>query len=228
MRIRPLTRYRGLHANLQKGGERVSLKRIGLTLATATALIGLLASTGSAAKKSCTVKKSRTQAKSSKVRVYRTGIDAEGQNLVYYGCYKPTARKTKLFTKLFAPNTFQEFKKKTIEIEGKYVAFAATDLDSSGRGGDRVRLFDVKSGKKLFASAEITDDIPVTEIVISDRGNLAWMEIEGQSSKVVAHDDDTGTTTLDSGDGIEEGSLKLRGSTLSWKKSGQSFTSTLK
>jgi hypothetical protein len=174
-------------------------------LAVLLALLAAPAPTPAAVRSSCAERDSTTVRDNSVARVYRDGDDA------FYSCSKRTGHREFLGDDVMG--TVAE-----IRLRGHWVAYAFEYcLDALGDECERgIALEDVRSGRTRYSEAVPWD---LVRIVLRRNGSLAWAVDDGL--EVAVYRRAAGRRQpLDRGEGIEVGSLRLRGSTLSWVNGG--------
>ena len=94
---------------------------------------------------------------------------------------------------------------------------------------------DLRNGKLVRSASSTDSGLPgntdrLTDLVLKSNGSLAWIVDIGSSvgsNRQVIAVDSSGRRLLDSGGDIDPESLTLRGSTLTWTKSGVSRSASL-
>jgi hypothetical protein len=95
---------------------------------------------------------------------------------------------------------------------------------------------DLTTGVPLRGGQPGDEGLSIGSIVLKDNGSVAWIgtgrvydPATSQNVQIVsvAKSDKGGTKELDRGDGIDQSSLRLEGSTLTWVKDGEPRSATL-
>ena len=203
--------------------RRIAL--VALALTVAVGLVGMLATAeGKRAKRTCSLKKSKTLQKNRSARVYtRTEVRDTLEGKALYGCHLRTKKRVFLaITGQYDPD------KARLKLRGRYVAVNYTSTDRANETFGWLRLWDLKRPKRL----RNVSDVEATDIEIGPRGALAWIgrpwvNTETQPPLSVRIVDRGGDRTVATG-AIERKSLTIRGSTVHWRQDGVARSAELK
>jgi hypothetical protein len=169
----------------------------------------------------------QTLAASQKARVYQLGGEV-------YGCALGSPHSYRLGA---AARTIREGRAGPVAVAGGYAGYGLTrfgiDTVSS-----QVVVRNLGNGRELHDTPAITSLLPesfqsVDAIVLKSDGAVAWISAVESVISTRGHQievlriDDRGQATLDSGSGIESGSLRLHGSTVAWRDGSVTRTATL-
>ena len=168
----------------------------------------------SAARVSCAERGTVTVRENSVARVYRDGDAA------YFSCSRRTGHREYIGDD--AMGTVAE-----IRLRGHMLAHAFEScLDALGDECERgIALADVRAGRGLYSEAVPWDRI---RIALRRTGAIAWAVEAGEGGEVYAWDRRRLRRVLDRSSGVDIGSLRLRGTTLSWVRGGTRRTATLR
>jgi hypothetical protein len=184
---------------------------------------------GSAAAGRCGPRSARTLAADSRARVYSTG------NAVY-GCAAGAHQSFRLGA---AARSLREGRVGPVALAGVDAAYglATFGVDT---GSAQVIVRRLSDGRQLRSAPATQGRLgpesvqAVDALVVKANGAVAWIaearSIISQRSAViqVARDDARGNSVLDSGTGIDARSLRLHGSSLSWRDGSQTRSATLR
>jgi hypothetical protein len=156
-------------------------------------------------------------------------------NNLVYGCAVQNGRAFRLG---HANRSIAESRVAPVAVAGKVAAYGLTSfgVDTVSATVEVRRLTDGAVLQDLPATnvARAESFQSVGSVVVKASGAVAWI---GSVSSIISHGravvqvravDAGGQRTLDSSPGIDTGSLKLRGSTLSWRDGGVTRHATLR
>jgi hypothetical protein len=201
------------------------------------ALLTFLASCGSSSAttnapgvthRSCGPANAKTLASSAVARVYSL-------NQVVYGCSVQRGRSLRLG---HASRSITESRVGPVAVAGDVAAYGLSrfGVDTVSSAVEVRRLTDGAVLHDLSAASSVGPEFfqSVGSVVVKTDGAVAWV---GSASSIISRGravvqvraaDSSGERTLDSGRGIDSGSLRLRGSTLSWRDAGVTRHATLR
>lgn len=124
-----------------------------------------------------------------------------------------------------------------VAVAGRYAGYALTTFGIDTVSAE-VIVRDLRSGRQLRALAPTTSVLPesiqaVDSIVVKADGAVAWISQaasivrRGSGKLEVQRADLRGQALLDSGTSIDSKSLRLNGSTLTWRHGSNTRTATL-
>ena len=196
-----------------------------LALIVAVGMAGMLATAeGKRAKRTCSLKNSKTVQKNRSARLFRrTEVRDTLEGKALYGCHLRTKKRVFLaITGQYDPDRARA------KLRGRYVAvnYVSTDLANETFGW--LRLWDLKRPKRR----RNIPDVEATDIEIGPRGALAWIgrpwtNAQPEPPLSVRIADRGGERTVATG-AIEARSLRIRGSTVHWRQDGAARSRELK
>jgi hypothetical protein len=175
--------------------------------------------------KPCVRNGSNTVARNARVRVYETkdADYASSNHLTIYGCSLRNGKRIKVagYVSSFTGSSADE-PRPAIWLNSDAVAAnnGFCPPDASPCTG-RVGSFDVRHRVRKYL-----EDVPggvVSELVLKSNGSFAYIAGDGTVRKA----DAAGIAQLDSGPGVEAGSLARAGSIVYWTKAGQPFSARI-
>lgn len=189
---------------------------------------GATAAAGSSGHTPCGPRGAKTLAESGVARVYAA------QETVY-GCSSHSPKTLVLGS---ANDCFNAEEVRPAAVAGEVAAYGTYACGVDSAGGDLV-VQRLDTGKMLHSVGAITGPLgveaayEVTSVVAKPDGSAAWIghghAIGPPRNATEVHDVTAhGTRLLDSGPGISTGSLRLRGSVLSWRDNGHTRTARLR
>lgn len=197
-------------------------------------LVGLVAltacgsSSGMAASAGCGPATARTLAADRVARVYQTAVNV-------YGC--SSASRTSYLLGA-SGRSIREGRARPIDLAGFDVAYGHSDFGVDTVSA-QVVVRSLRTGRQLRSEPATTRPLgaesfqSVASVVAKPDGAVAWIGeggsvISGASSDVeVDRADAHGLAPLDSGSGIDTRSLRLRGSTVSWRHNARARSAAL-
>jgi hypothetical protein len=189
-----------------------------LVVLLSLAVLPLTAAPAHAAAPPCFPKGATRLVANHDVRVY--WIDrAAGE--VYYGCFKGTGRTTRLGTVGSADDADTPFIEE-VRLNGRFVAFNDGCSCQGSAQPEGMSVIDLRRGRRMHR-AEFAHGSSIDDVVVSPSGSAALIvtlatvrEVRAFEGKAVSGPG----RLVDSGLGIEQESLRLKGSTLSWNRDG--------
>jgi hypothetical protein len=178
-------------------------------------------------KPTCYPKKAKTVKVNEVARVYRRRETISGTGgltgSVLYGCDLKTKRKIRLATSdYYAPDAV------SVVLLGRYVAANYTSSDPAGVSSGYLRVWDLRSRKRLHSVADVGAD----EMAIGSKGTLAWIggklvdSGDPEPAPSVHLLDAKGDRAVATG-GVVRGSLAVAGTTVYWTQNRAPFSATL-
>lgn len=191
----------------------------------AAALVSVACGAGPAAASAhCRPAGSQTMASDRQARVYKL-------HGTVYGCDRRTGKLSRMgSTSIFRPGEPQI---DHVALAGMVVAYGS-QVHGVDTGSASVSVRRLSDGKLLQSLAAITGSVgpesvqSIDALVVERTGNVAWIatvtSIIGRGSDMEVHGN---RLLLDSGSGIVASSLRLRGSTVSWRHGSTTKSATL-
>jgi len=202
-----------------------------LRCAIAVGLVALTAcgsSSGSATSASCGPSGARTLAVDRVARVYQSRGDV-------FGCSTTGTRSFRLGA---AARTIHQGRAGPVALAGVDVAYGLTEFGVDTVSA-QVIVRNLRSGAQLRREPATTHALgveffqSVAGVVVKPDGAVAWIGHggsvihAGSGETEVNRADARGRALLDSGNGIDAGSLRLHGSTVSWRHGAMTRSATL-
>jgi hypothetical protein len=209
---------------MEEDGSRMKLRLV-VTAVALAAVIGGAAPASATAATRCAGAGSTTILGSTTLRLY---YDAAG---VPYGCWRATARRTRL-DRGVAPNYVGfEATVSRVRVSGAIVGYAFIDPSVPAA---YVRSVDLRTGRllrRVVVTPEISetpDQVAILRLVVSGTGGVAWIQrLDGALS--VRRADRRGVRTLDGHDGVSSVQLTLSpAGTLTWRRDGKPRRSSVR
>jgi hypothetical protein len=182
-----------------------------------------------AARSKCAAKGSRTITATRDARAFRRA----GRS---YACLYRVGRRFRLGDEPAEPDFFRAF---SVRLAGRYVAYELAFVGREETHFD-VRVRNLRSGRWVHRlpanSAPETSPIStsspgVTDLALARNGAVAWITRDpyvNPATLEVHKADADGHAQLDTGAGIDPGSLALSGKTIYWLSNGTPRTATLR
>lgn len=169
----------------------------------------------------------QTLAASHQARVYVSGREV-------FGCARGTGQSYKLGA---SARSLREARVGPVAVAGTDVGYGSTNFGVD-TVNSQVVVRNLGDGRQVHAAPATTTSLPesfqtVDSIVVRSGGAVAWIAEVGS---VISHAheievqrvDARGPALLDSGSGIDTRSLRLHGSTLTWRDGSATRTATLR
>lgn len=147
----------------------------------------------------------------------------EATNINYRACLRSTRRSYLIAQSIVGIGGVNDIR--AFRFAGRFVAWSDKSSDPRyGGGGEVIRVFDLRSGKKRgYVVSEYYEERveEVADLVVSTRGYVAWVMRNRQFGDGLYMRSDTGYQKVDQGDAGTITITSLEGTTLRWTRGGE-------